>query len=122
MHKIAFVASGLFAMAGLGVLASQLGGSSSDTLRGAGLFLFSSGVLAAALGFYLPARRIKTENEATVPKKRKGDRICAVCNNNRAEVFCRVHLARLCLVCLATHDDGKNCLYVPATRAAAAYK
>lgn len=122
MHKVAFVASGLLAIAGITVLASQMGDSPSETLRGSGLFLFSCGVLAAALGFYLPARRMKTENEAAAPKKRKSDRVCSVCNDRRAEVFCRVHVTRLCLICLGAHDDGKNCLYVPATRASAAYK
>jgi hypothetical protein len=123
MHKIAFVASGFLAIAGIALLASQIGDSSSDSLRGAGLFLFSCGILAAAVGFYLPARRLKTDGEAIAAvKKKKSDRVCSVCNDRRAEVFCRVHVARLCLVCLSTHDDGRNCLYVPATRASAAYK
>jgi len=122
MHRVAFVASGFFAIAGIALLASQVGDSPSDSLRGAGLFLFSCGILAAALGFYLPARRMNADSEAPAAKKKKGDRVCSVCNDRRAEVFCRVHVARLCLVCLGTHDDGRNCLYVPAARASAAYK
>ena len=122
MYKIAFVAGGLLALAGLVVLASQFGDSSTETLRGAGLFLLSCGVLFTALGFYLPTRGTKIESEVTAIKKKKGGRTCSVCNTRQAELFCRVHVARLCLVCLATHDDSKNCLYVPATRASAAYK
>jgi hypothetical protein len=120
---IIFGLSGLLVAAGLTVLAAQLGGSPSDTMRGAGLFLFSFGVMLAALGLYQQARRLKVEYEGAKPRqKKKSDRLCSVCNRERAEVFCRVHVLRLCLSCLGSHDDGKNCLYVPANRASAAYK
>ncbi|HJX83566.1 MAG TPA: hypothetical protein VJ723_04400 [Candidatus Angelobacter sp.] len=122
MSKLVFAISGLLAALGIVLLASQLTGSASDTLRGAGLLLLGCGMMLAAIRLYVDARRIRSEFEATLPKKKKTDRLCSVCNRNRAEVFCRVHIARLCLTCLTTHDDGKNCLYVPASRASAAYK
>jgi ABC-type Fe3+ transport system permease subunit len=122
MSKLVFAMSGLLAALGIVLLASQLTGSASDTLRGAGLVLLAFGMMLAALRLYFDARKIKSEFEATLPKKKKTDRLCSVCNLNRAEVFCRVHIVRLCLQCLATHDDGKNCLYVPSSRASAAYK
>ena len=122
MSKIVFAVSALLAAAGIVILASQLTGSSTDTLRGAGLFLLALGLMLAAFRLYVDARKIKSEFEATAPKKKKTDRLCSKCNRNRAEVFCRVHIVRLCLPCLITHDDGKNCLYVPASRASAAYK
>jgi len=126
---IVFVASGLLALLGLAVVASQMTGQPSDAIRGMGLLLFSFGVLLAALGVYSrsrqPAQALAQaqglETQGSVVKK-KTDRVCSVCNRYRAEVFCRVHIARLCPGCMNTHDDGKNCLYVPATRASAAYK
>jgi hypothetical protein len=122
MSKVLFGISILLSAAGLTVLAAQLGGSPSDTLRGAGLFLFSCGIMLAALGLYRQARQLKSDSTASLRPKKKSDRLCSNCNRERAEVFCRVHVVRLCLSCLATHDDGKNCLYVPASRASAAYK
>ena len=122
MSKIIFAISALLAALGIVILASQLTGSATDTLRGAGLLLLGCGMILAAFRFYVDARKIKAEFETTLPKKKKTDRLCSVCNRNRAEMFCRVHIARLCLPCMATHDDGKNCLYVPASRASAAYK
>jgi ABC-type Fe3+ transport system permease subunit len=122
MSKIVFAISALLAAFGLVILASQLMGPTTDTFRGAGLLLLSFGVMLAGLRLYVDARKIKSEFAATVPKKKKTDRLCSSCNLNRAEVFCRVHITRLCLPCLSLHDDGKNCLYVPAIRASAAYK
>lgn len=122
MSKTVYALSALLVALGLVVLASQLTEAASDTLRGAGLFLFAVGLTLAALRMFLDARRIRGELEETQPKKKKTDRLCSNCNRNRAEVFCRVHVTRLCLACLGAHDDGRNCTYVPATRASAAYK
>jgi hypothetical protein len=87
---------------------------------------FSLGTVIIAAGFYLHGRRLKAEFQAAAPQGKKADRkterICSVCNQETAQVFCRVHVLRLCSNCLERHDDGRNCLYVPAKRAAAAYK
>jgi hypothetical protein len=125
MVRIAIAFSVLLGLAGIIIIASQAAGESSDTVRAAGLFIFSCGVLLAAFGLYQRARRSESaaaSNAGTFSRKKKTDRLCSACNRNRAEVFCRVHILRLCLTCMNTHDDGRNCSYVPASRATAAYK
>ena len=125
MFSITIAFSVLLGLAGIIIIASQATGESSDTVRAAGLFVFSCGVLLAAFGLYQRARQSESaavSDAATLPRKKKTDRQCSVCNRNRAEVFCRVHILRLCLNCMNTHDDGRNCSYVPASRATAAYK
>ena len=124
MFKVIFSLGGALAVAGIVCYASAFGGRDSQTFISIASALFSLGALIIALGFYLQGRRLKSEllprqQQTTI---RKTDRLCASCNREPARVFCRVHQLRLCMNCVDAHDDGRNCLYVPGNRAAAAYK
>lgn len=126
MFKVTYVIGACIAALGLVVLAAGSGQSNRELILSIGSSTFSFGALVLASGFYLHGRKLKSLFEATAPKDRKLDRktdkMCSVCNQEAALVFCRVHVLRLCSSCLERHDDGRNCLYVPAKRAAAAYK
>ena len=122
MPKILFTAGALLALGGVICFIAMLGQGHSEPLVAIGSAGFSLGALVIALGFYLQAARIRSSLAAKNGKSRKAERLCSVCNQEQAGVFCRVHVLRLCSSCLEKHDDGKNCLYVPAYRAAAAYK
>jgi hypothetical protein len=126
MVKVIYALGACLAVLGIVVLLASLGQSNRELILSVGSLFFSLGALIIASGFYLHGRRLKSEFQAAAPKERKPDRktekICSVCNQETAQVFCRVHVLRLCSNCLERHDDGRNCLYVPAKRAAAAYK
>ena len=126
MFKVIYVVGGCFATLGIIALLGSLGQSNRDLILSAGASSFSLGTLMVAAGFYLHSRRLKSQFEAASSKEKRVDRktekICSVCNQEVAQVFCRLHVLRLCSNCLDRHDDGRNCLYVPAKRAAAAYK
>jgi len=115
-------------LAGAGVvtLIAAAQSKAAEDIIALGSALFCVGILLVALGFYLRARKLSSEYQISGAKDkkidRKTERICSICNQDSAQVFCRVHVLRLCLNCLDKHDDGRNCLYVPAKRAAAAYK
>jgi len=124
MFKVIFSLGGTLAVAGIVCYASAFGSRDSEAFIAIASGLFSLGALIVALGFYLQARRLRAE---VLPRQqqssaKKTDRLCASCNREPARVFCRVHQLRLCMNCVDAHDDGRNCLYVPGNRAAAAYK
>jgi hypothetical protein len=126
MFKVTYIIGACIATLGLVVLAAGFGQSNRELILSVGSSTFSFGAMILASGFYLHGRKLKSQFEATTSKDRKLDRktekMCSVCNQETAQVFCRVHVLRLCSTCLEKHDDGRNCLYVPARRAAAAYK
>jgi hypothetical protein len=126
MFKVTYVIGACLAALGLIALIAAWGGSSQELLLAVGSSVFSLGALIIGAGFYLHGRKLKAEFQVNAPKEKKTDRkterMCSVCNQEAAQVFCRVHVLRLCSNCLENHDDGRNCLYVPAKRAAAAYK
>jgi hypothetical protein len=126
MYKVIYALGVCIAVLGIVSLLAGLGPSNKELVLSTGSSLFSLGALIIAAGFYLHSRKLKSEFEAANPKDKKADkkseRLCSVCNRETAQVFCRVHVLRLCPACLDNHDDGKNCLYVPSRRAAAAYK
>ena len=126
MVKAIYAIGACFATVGLVILAAGLGQANRELILSMGSSLFSLGAMVLASAFYLHGRKLKAQFEATASKDRKLDRktdkMCSVCNQEIAQVFCRVHVLRLCPSCLERHDDGRNCLYVPAKRAAAAYK
>src|SRR5438045_4387973 len=117
MVKVIYVIGTLLAVLGIVALLAALGQSNRDLILSVGSLFFSLGTLITAAGFYLHGRRLKSEFQAAPKEKktdRKTERICSVCNQEAALVFCRVHVLRLCSSCLERHDDGRNCLYVPA--------
>jgi hypothetical protein len=126
MVKVTYVIGAFIATLGLVVLAAAFGQSNRELILPVGSASFSFGAMILAAGFYLHGRRLRAEFQATASKEkkldRKTDKMCSVCNREAAQVFCRVHVLRLCSTCLEQHDDGRNCLYVPSKRAAAAYK
>lgn len=126
MFKVTYVIGALIGTAGLVVLAAGLGQSNRELILSVGSSTFTFGAMILATGFYLHGRKLRSEFQATASKEKKLDRktekMCSVCNQEAAQVFCRVHVLRLCSTCLERHDDGRNCLYVPAKRAAAAYR
>jgi sulfite exporter TauE/SafE len=126
MLKVIYVLGACFAALGIAALLAASGQSSRELVLSVGASFFSLGILMIAAGFYLHSRKLKSQFQAAAVKEKKADRktekICSVCNQEAAQVFCRVHVLRLCSNCLDRHDDGRNCLYVPAKRAAAAYK
>ncbi|HEV2989301.1 MAG TPA: hypothetical protein VG759_12725 [Candidatus Angelobacter sp.] len=126
MFKVIYVLGACSAILGIAVLLGSSGQSSRELTLSVGASFFSFGALLIAAGFYLHSRKIRSEFEAATAKDKKADKksekICSVCNQEAAQVFCRLHVLRLCPNCLERHDDGRNCLYVPAKRAAAAYK
>ena len=110
----------LLVIAGIVCLIAGIGQESSEVLVAVGSALFSLGVLVAAVGIYFQARKLQQESQPPEPKIKKTDKLCNSCNREPALVFCRVHVLRLCPECMEQHDD-KNCSYVPATRAIAAF-
>lgn len=123
MYKVIYALGVCIAVLGIASLLAGLGPHNKDLVYSTGSSLFSLGALTIAAGFYLHSRKIRSEFEPKEKKTdKKSERLCSVCNREVAQVFCRVHVLRLCPACLDNHDDGKNCLYVPARRAAAAYK
>ncbi|HEV3036400.1 MAG TPA: hypothetical protein VHA33_01185 [Candidatus Angelobacter sp.] len=126
MFKVIYVLGACSAALGIATLLGALGQSNRELVLSVGGSFFSLGALLIAAGFYLHGRRLRSEFQATTAREKKADKknekICSVCNQEAAQVFCRVHVLRLCPNCLDRHDDGRNCLYVPAKRAAAAYK
>ena len=122
MPKVTLVIGGLLAIAGVVCFLAVFGQSQADTMRSMGSALFSVGILMAAGGLYWQARRLQPQIQISASKPKKTERLCSSCNREPALVFCRVHILRLCLNCFDKHDDGANCSYVPAKRAAAAYK
>lgn len=122
MFKIIFGIGTVFAVIGVACYASTIGQAHSEAIVATGASFFSLGTLFVAAGFYLQGRQLRAEHQIQTVSSKKTDRLCSSCNREAARVFCRVHLLRLCLNCIETHDDGRNCLYVPAKRAAAAYK
>jgi len=126
MYKVIYALGACIAVLGIVSLLAGLGQANRELVLSTGSSLFSLGALMIAAGFYLHSRKLKSEFESATVKEKKADkkseRLCSVCNREAAQVFCRVHVLRLCPTCLDNHDDGKNCLYVPARRAAAAYK
>jgi len=123
MFKVTLVIGIILSGLGVTLFFAGIGqpSSSAGINAGASLF-FSMGLVVMSLGFYLEARKLRPQLPTAQLKSKKTDRLCSVCNQETAQVFCRVHVARLCPGCFEKHDDGKNCLYVPARRAAAAYK
>ena len=123
MFKVTLVIGIALSLAGVTLFFASIGqpSSSAGINAGASLF-FSMGLVVMSLGFYLQGRKLRSELPAALVKSKKTERLCSICNQESSQVFCRVHVARLCLGCFEKHDDGKNCLYVPARRAAAAYK
>ncbi len=125
MYKVIYALGACIAVLGVVSLLAGLGQANRELVLSTGASLFSLGALLIAAGFYLHSRKLKSEFEAANKEKKtdkKSERLCSVCNRETAQVFCRVHVLRLCPTCLDNHDDGRNCLYVPAKRAAAAYK
>jgi len=122
MSKIIYLLGGVLAVAGIVLYAASFGNRDSETFISIASALFSLGALIIASGFYVQSRRLRAELQPHQPNAKKTERLCAACNREPARVFCRVHQLRLCMGCLETHDDGRNCLYVPGSRAAAAYK
>jgi len=123
MFKVTLVIGIILSILGITLFFAGIGQPSTSVGINAGASLFfSMGLVVMALGFYLEGRKFRPQLPGTQVKSKKTDRLCSVCNQETAQFFCRVHVARLCLACFEKHDDGKNCLYVPARRAAAAYK
>lgn len=122
MPKVTIALGSVLAVTGVVFFLALFGPGQSETIRSIGSACFALGVLIAAGGVYLQARQIQSKFQTPTSKMKKTDRLCAVCNQEPALVFCRVHVLRLCLVCFEKHDDGSKCSYVPAKRATAAYK
>jgi hypothetical protein len=126
MFKAIYALGACFATLGIVAVLAALHQANRDLILSVGSSFFSMGALILGAGFYLHGRKLRSEFQVASAKEKKSDRkaekICSVCNQEPAQVFCRVHVLRLCSGCLERHDDGRNCLYVPARRAAAAYK
>lgn len=120
MVRIIFISGGMVAILGIAILIAAFEQGGSEGLISAGSGVFSLGVLVVALGFYLQARNLRRAYQPEVSKLKKTDKLCSLCNQEPALVFCRVHVLRLCPECLEQHDD-KTCSYVPAYRAVAAF-
>lgn len=122
MSKVTLVIGGIFAAIGIVCYVSTIGQPHSEAIVATASFFFSMGVLVISSALYIRGRRLQGEHQQQIVMVKKTDRLCSSCNREPAQVFCRVHVLRLCSNCIDRHDDGKNCLYVPAKRAAAAYK
>lgn len=123
MTKVIFLVGGLLSVAGVVSLIAALEQEShAEAMIPVGSALFSVGILIIAAGVYIGAQKLRSEYQVVALKSKKTDRLCSSCNREPAQVFCRVHVLRLCPECMDQHDDNKNCLYVPARRAAAAFK
>ena len=122
MPKTLISIGALFALAGIVCFVAILGPTHAEGIIPLASAGFSLGILLAAAGLYIQARQIQASLPTRNAQNRKADKLCSLCNQEPAGVFCRLHVLRLCLSCLEKHDDGKNCLYVPAQRATAAYK
>ena len=120
--RIFYIVGACLAALGIVCLLSVYGPLQSTADIPVGSAIFSLGTLFLALGFYFQSAELRSQYQVAVVKEKKTDRLCSVCNRESAQVFCRVHVLRLCLSCLEQHDDNRNCLYVPAKRASAAYK
>lgn len=120
MVRIIFAVGGLVTLLGIIFLIGAFEQGGSDGLISAGSAVFSLGVLVAASGFYIQARNLRRALQPEVSKPKKTDKLCMLCNQEPALLFCRVHVLRLCPECLEHHDD-KTCSYVPAYRTVAAF-
>lgn len=120
MVKTTGLLGALLVISGIVCLIAGIGQESSEVLVAVGSALFSLGVLVAAAGIYIQARKLQREYRPEESKIKKTDKLCSSCNREPALVFCRVHVLRLCPECMDQHDD-KSCSYVPATRAVAAF-
>ena len=120
MVKTTGLLGAVLVVAGIVCLIAGIGQGSSEVLVAVGSAMFSLGVLVAAGGIYIQARKLQQEYQPQESKTKKTDKLCNSCNRESALVFCRVHVLRLCPECMNQHDD-KSCSYVPATRAIAAF-
>lgn len=120
MVKLIFIVGGSVTLLGVAFLIGALEQGGSEGLISAGSGVFSLGVLVVALGFYLQARNLRRAYQPEASRLKKTDKLCSLCNQEPALVFCRVHVLRLCPECLEKHDD-KTCSYVPSYRAVAAF-
>lgn len=79
--------------------------------------IFSSGVMAIAIGLYVKARFLQEQqpqrsvvSEKTNAQRRGG---CNLCGTEAPVIQCKVHQLELCGNCLARHYDYRSCQYIP---------
>jgi hypothetical protein len=119
------LAAGCFiAFVGLCFLPSAFGSDPDRSMLGAGLGVFSLGMLMISGGVYAKARALGQASSADAPQsaKRKGKSNCDKCGEDEPVIQCRVHQVHLCADCLGNHYDFRACAYVPSTRRAATVK
>ena len=121
------IAAGLFAVfMGLCFLPAAFGSDPDRSMLGAGLCVFSVGMLMISGGVYAKARSLGSGASTTAPvtakRKLKGKSNCDKCSEGEPVIQCRVHQVHLCPDCLGTHYDFRACAYVPSTRRGATVK
>ena len=115
-------AGGFVSFVGLLFLPSALNSQNRDeSLLGAGLAIFSLGVLIVAVGFYLKTKALRAEigsdpNRAALLNGKRRKINCDSCHQAAPVIQCTMHKMSLCSNCLSQHYDSRACVYVPAIR------
>jgi hypothetical protein len=107
---------------GLLFLPAALNSRSGDhELLGAGLAVFSIGILMIGFSLYFKARglgaQLHDQSMSTMlnGKVRKGA-VCDLCHKDVPVVQCTMHKLGLCATCMSEHYESRACVYVPAVR------
>jgi hypothetical protein len=124
-HKLenwAIVLGCFVAFSGLLFLPAALTARGGDhELLGAGMAVFSIGVLIIGGSMYFKARALgaqlhdKSMNTMLSGNLRKGA-VCDVCRKDVPVVQCTMHKVALCATCMTQHYESRACVYVPAVR------
>jgi hypothetical protein len=94
----------------------------SDTnLLGAGMAIFSLGILMIGGSLYFKAKALGAQlNDTSMTtllsgKVRKGV-VCDLCRKSVPVIQCTMHKLGLCAHCMTEHYESRACVYVPAVR------
>jgi hypothetical protein len=112
----------LLALGGLCFLPAAFGVDGDRSMLGAGLGIFSFGILMISGGVYAKAKSLASGGAQSTPQKRKAKTNCDKCGDGEPVIQCRVHQVHLCADCLGNHYDFRACAYVPSTRRGATAK
>jgi hypothetical protein len=112
----------LVAFVGLCFLPAAFGADGERSMLGAGLGVFSFGILMISGGIYAKAKSMGSGDTPAAAPKRKAKSNCDKCGDGEPVIQCRVHQVHLCADCLGNHYDFRACAYVPSTRRGATAK
>ena len=95
--------------------------NSAENILGAGLAIFSIGILTMAVSFYVRSKSLLlqpgVDTSSSIPSGGKQRKlICDVCHKAAAVIQCTMHKTVLCPACLSGHYESRGCVYVPTVR------